>query len=60
LDKSQDAEEMSQNNLIIDADATVEEILKVLELSMDSVRIAKEYMSAPLVNGWDDGEVARV
>jgi hypothetical protein len=30
LDKSQDAEEMSQNNLIVDADATVEEILKVL------------------------------
>ncbi|KAH9042676.1 hypothetical protein EDB85DRAFT_1085527 [Lactarius pseudohatsudake] len=60
LEESQDAEVLRQENSIVDADATVEAAFKALKLSTDAVPIAEEYTNPPLIDGWDEDEVAKV
>jgi hypothetical protein len=60
LEMSQNAEVLRRNNSIIHADATTETAFKTLKLSTDVVPIAEEYINPPLMDGWNDDEVARV
>lgn len=59
LEKSQDAEALRRDDLIVDADATAEVAFKALKLSIDVVPW-KYYINPPLMNGWNDDEVAKV
>ncbi|KAH9041726.1 hypothetical protein EDB85DRAFT_2139823 [Lactarius pseudohatsudake] len=59
LEKSQDAEVLRRDDLIVDADATAEVAFKALKLSIDAVPW-KYYINPPLMNGWNDDEVAKV
>ncbi|KAI9465895.1 hypothetical protein BJY52DRAFT_1243345 [Lactarius psammicola] len=60
LGGSQNAEALRQDNLIVDADATTETVIMALKLSTDTVPIAEEYTNPPLMDGWNDDEVAKV
>ncbi|KAH9068513.1 hypothetical protein EDB83DRAFT_2586991, partial [Lactarius deliciosus] len=58
LEKSQDAEVLHRDDLIVDADATAEVAFKALKLSINAVPW-KYYINPPLMDGWNDDEVAK-
>jgi len=60
LGKSQDAEAQRQNNSIAAADATTETSFKALKLSTDVVPWPVPLKAQPLMDSWDDDELAKV